>query len=388
MHIPYYRYLFLLLLMLVVVLPAHASYEVGNFSQGELDQLVAPIALYPDPLLAQLLPASTFTDQIQEAADYRNGRIDDQDWDISVRSIAHYPSVLSMMSTKIDWTTALGQAYIDQPDDIMDAIQRERQKAYDYGYLRSTSRQEVIVESGGYIRIEPADASYIYVPRYDPDVVFVRRARTSESTQNLISFGLGLLIGSWLNRDVDWDNHRVFYHGWNGEGWIGRSRSHVTINNIYVNNTYVNQPIRLNRTVTTRDITPYRNDLRKNTGKFSPPTKTILEPQHTYVPITPTSHGRVTSDNSTVFTSNVGKGPVVPKTKSTVTRGRNNRTTKSTGNTFKSTGGTANSNSSYKKGGSQNTTTVKSTSGRKTNGKGKTTTDKNGKDTGKNNQGN
>jgi hypothetical protein len=273
MHTSYYKCLLVLLLLpLLVPLPAQADY----YGRSELDQLVAPIALYPDPLLAQLLPASTFVDQIQDADSYvgTNGYryVDDQDWDISVRALCHYPSVLDMMSQRVDWTTALGQAYIDQPDDVMDAIQRERHRAYDYGWLRSTSRIEVIVESGGFIRIDPADPSYIYVPTYDPDVVFVRRARHDELRNNILSFGLGFLIGSWLNRDTDWDHHRVFYHGWNGGGWVGRSRSHVTINRIYVNNTYVNQPVRVNRSVTTRDITPYRTRLKSNVGTLKPPT--------------------------------------------------------------------------------------------------------------------
>lgn len=389
MRIPYSRYLFLILLLpLMAAVPARADYQGGSYSQGELDELVGPIALYPDPLLAQVLPASTFVDEIQAAADYTNGgyyrSVDDRDWDISVRSLAHYPSVLRMMSTRIDWTTALGQAYIDQPDDVMDAIQRERQRALDYGYLRSTSQCSVVVESGGFIRIDPANAQYIYVPTYDPDIVFVRRPRNNEFSRNLVSFGLGLLIGSWLDRDTDWGHHRVYYHGWNsGGGWVARSRPHITINNIYVNNTFVNQPIRVNRTVTTRDITPYRTELKRNVGHLNPPI-TTARPQPTVVRTPQPQRGHVAGQTWT-NRGNTGSGTPTP-TPTSAGSGRNNPTNS---RTQRSTGTTR----SYQRGGSQTSPTVqsdrtpKSTSNAKDTGRQKSS-DKRGKNADKSKNGN
>ena len=97
------------------------------FSADQLDNLLAPIALYPDPLLAQVLPASTFVDQIDKASRWLRANndpnsIDEAPWDVSVKAVAHYPAVLYMMADKIDWTTSLGQAYVNQSTDVMSSI--------------------------------------------------------------------------------------------------------------------------------------------------------------------------------------------------------------------------------------------------------------------------
>jgi Protein of unknown function (DUF3300) len=240
--------------------PAAAQEWDVQFSPEQLENLVAPIALYPDPLLAQVLLAATFPDQIDAAA--REVRaygtsynIDLSPWDVSVKAVAHYPTVLSMMADKLDWTTTLGQAYVTQPADLMDAVQRLRHQARSYGHLVTTSQQQ-IVESDGYIYIYPAQAEYIYVPTYDPAVVYVRSPWVIAAP--IIAFGVGLLIGAWLNHDCDWHHHNVYYHGWGGYGygpgpvWVGRSRSHIRINNVYVNNTYNN--VVINRTVINRNV--------------------------------------------------------------------------------------------------------------------------------------
>ena len=142
------------------------------FTAEELDDLLAPIALYPDPLLAQILPAATFIDQIDLAARYmgqygKSALIDDQQWDVSVKAVAHYPDVLFMMDQKYDWTVSLGQAYASQPQDVMDAIQRLRAEAEAEGNLVSTAEQQV-VDEGGVISIVPAEPDVVYVPQYDP----------------------------------------------------------------------------------------------------------------------------------------------------------------------------------------------------------------------------
>jgi hypothetical protein len=214
------------------------------FSSDQLENLVAPIALYPDPLLAQVLLAATFPDQIDEAARtvraYGSGyAIDSARWDVSVKAVAHYPTVLSMMADKIDWTTSLGQAYVNQSSDVMDAVQRLRRRARSGGYLVNSPQQE-IVDTDGYLYIYPEQPEYIYVPVYDPGYVFLDHPGFHVGPA--IWFGTGFLIGAWLNHDCDWGHHRVYYHGWAGGGpvWIARSRSHIHINNIYVNNIYRN----------------------------------------------------------------------------------------------------------------------------------------------------
>jgi hypothetical protein len=230
----------------------------AEFSPDQLDNLLAPIALYPDPLLAQVLPAATFVDQVDEAARwmraYNNtNAIDDQPWDVSVKAVAHYPSVLYMMSDQIDWTTSLGQAYVYQSTDVMTSIQRLRALAYSAGNLVSNQQQQVIVD-GNYIRIDPFQPQFIYVPTYDPNVVYVRRSSLFGilNPASIISFGTGLAIGAWLNSDYDWAGHRIYYHGWQGGGWIARSRPNIHITNVYVNNNYRN--IQINRNVVSQKV--------------------------------------------------------------------------------------------------------------------------------------
>ncbi len=225
----------------------YSQYE--TFSPDQLDNLLAPIALYPDPLLAQVLVAATFPDQIDDAArfvraDPNPGDVDGQWWDVSVKAVAHYPTVVAMMADKLDWTTALGQAYAYQSTDVMASIQRLRAQAQRAGNLYSTSEIQV-VDSGGEIELWPAQPQYLYVPQYDPAVVFFARAP--------LYFGARFFIGAWLNFDFDWGQHRVFYHGWEGDrGWIGRSRQYIRPNPIYVNNTY--RTIVINRRVLDRRV--------------------------------------------------------------------------------------------------------------------------------------
>jgi Protein of unknown function (DUF3300) len=237
---------------------AQESSSSELFSPEQLDNLLAPIALYPDPLLAQVLPAATFVDQIDEASRwmraYKNiNAIDDQPWDVSVKAVAHYPSVLYMMSDQIDWTTSLGQAYVYQSTDVMTSIQRLRALAYSAGNLVSNQQQQVIVD-GNYIRIDPFQPQLIYVPTYDPNIVYAQRSSYfgGPSPANLISFGVGFAIGAWLNCDYDWPGHRIYYHGWQGGGWVARSRPNVRITNVYVNDNY--RHIQVNRNVGRQNV--------------------------------------------------------------------------------------------------------------------------------------
>lgn len=236
----------------------------AQFSMEELEDLVAPIALYPDPLIAQILPAATFIDQIDEAARYiseygRYARIDRQNWDVSVKAVAHYPDVLRMMDQKYDWTVALGQAFINQNEDLMYAIQLLRQDARDAGNLVSTRQQQVVVDDG-YISIFPAEPEVIYVPTYDPQVVYVERPSPGFG---LITFGIGFTIGAWLNRDCDWHERKVYYHGWRGRPWIERARPHVQIrNNTYINTS--NRVININRNVMRHDNQHFREQMRRD----------------------------------------------------------------------------------------------------------------------------
>jgi hypothetical protein len=240
------------------------------YDADQLDNLLAPVALYPDPLLAQFLPASTYVEEVEAASRFLRAsksnanRIDTQEWDVSVRSLAHYPDVIYKMGDQLDWTTAIGQAYAEQPDDVLDSIQRLRQLAQEAGNLESTPQQEVAREDN-YIRIDPVQPQVIYVPTYNPDVVYVRRGPSVGTViaASVISFGVGWAIGAWLNNDCDWRRRRIFYHGWGpgwGVGWIRRSRPRININiNFYVNRRYTT--ININRRVLNRRV--HYNNVRK-----------------------------------------------------------------------------------------------------------------------------
>ncbi|MGC1907364.1 MAG: DUF3300 domain-containing protein, partial [Candidatus Acidiferrum sp.] len=245
-----------------------------NFSPEQLDNLLSPIALYPDPLLAQVFVAATFPDQVEEAARYVRGNgqngVDDQNWDVSVKAVAHYPTVIEMMADKIDWTTSLGQAYVNQSTDVSSSVQRLRHMARNAGNLQTTPQQEVLVNND-YIAIDPVQPQYIYVPVYDPAICYYRRPYWGPA----ITFGVGFPIGSWLNLDFRWGYGGgyggVFYTGWhpwggwNG-GWLARSRPVVRVNNYYINNRYTNITINhtvINRTVNVTNINRY-NSIHRN----------------------------------------------------------------------------------------------------------------------------
>jgi hypothetical protein len=212
------------------------TYSV-SFTDQELDDLLAPIALYPDPLLAQMLPASTYPQEILDTHAWldRGGNIsyiDDQNWDESVKAIARYPDVLKMMADNMDWTANLGDAFLNQPEDVTRSIQRLRRQARDMGNLVSNNEQVVNIEEGN-IQIIPSQPQYIYVPVYDPVVVYVRRP--VYGIPPFIIFGPPLILGGWMIMDFDWGHRQVIYHGWNRPGWVNHARPHVHVNNVYIN---------------------------------------------------------------------------------------------------------------------------------------------------------
>ena len=144
--------------------------EVQLRSGAELDQLLGPIALYPDPLMAQILPAATLPSEIVLADRYVNGGgdpnfIDQQPWDPSVKALARYPTILKWMDDNLAWTTALGQAFLYQQQDVMASIQRLRAQAQALGNLQTTPQENVIIDNG-IIEIVPANPQVIYVPVY------------------------------------------------------------------------------------------------------------------------------------------------------------------------------------------------------------------------------
>ena len=186
-----------------------------------------------------------------------------------------------MLDNKYDWTISLGQAYFNQPGDVMDAIQRLRTKALQEGNLVSTPQQGVIV-TNGLIQIVPAAPQVIYVPQYDPLIVYTDPA----PAYGFITFGVGFSIGAWLNRDCDWRHQTIFYHGWRGEGWASRARKYISPQlGTYSNSR--NMAININRNVLQHDTARYREDLhsnveqrRENRAPASVSTRHETLPQH------------------------------------------------------------------------------------------------------------
>jgi hypothetical protein len=208
-----------------------------KFSGQELDELLAPIALYPDPLLAVMLPASTYPEEIDDADAWlkKGGTvsgINGQNWDESVKAIAYYPDILDMMAGDLDWTADLGDAFLNQPEDVTRSIQRLRWQARDIGNLESNNNQQVIID-GENIAIIPAQPDYMYAPQYDVSVVY--EESWGQGSPPFITYGFGLAIGGWLCMDFDWRNRHVIYHGWNRPGWVNHARPYIHVPNVYIN---------------------------------------------------------------------------------------------------------------------------------------------------------
>jgi hypothetical protein len=211
------------------------------YRPDELERLVSRIALYPDPLLAQVLAAATFPEQIPDATRYadqhhyltgdalaRSISEDRLPWDPSVQALIPFPRVLDMMASDPGWTNQLGNAFMAQREDVMEAVQRMRRRARDYGYLRSGG-QIVVGGSGPYIEILPANPAFMVVPYYDPLVVYAR-PRPGFFVGGAINFGFGVGIGAafrpwgWGGNRVVWNNHTVIVNNnnWN-RTWVNRT---------------------------------------------------------------------------------------------------------------------------------------------------------------------
>jgi hypothetical protein len=192
----------------------------------QLDNLVERIALYPDPLLAQVLTGSTYWNEITDAATWANQHSylradelsramyeDNLPFDPSVLALIPFPSVLDMMARDPGWTQALGNAVLSQRPDVMDAVQRMREKAMDDGYLQSNAQDRVVVAGPGDIEILPVNPGYVYVPYYNPAVVFVA-PRPGFFAGVGITFGPGIFVGAfapfgWSGPALGWRTHEI-----------------------------------------------------------------------------------------------------------------------------------------------------------------------------------
>ena len=227
--------------------------QSAKIPPDQLDSLVAPLALYPDPLLAQTLAASTYPLEMIQLQQWlaRNPGLKDkaladavakQPWDPSIQAMAALPDVVKRLADDIQWTTDLGNAFLAQQSDVMDAVQRMRKKAQDTGNLKSSEQQKVetkVIESKSVIVVEQANPQVVYVPSYDPVVVYGPPVYPYPpiyyppagyyAAGMAISFGLGIAMGAAWGGGWGW-----------GAGWGGNNNININNNNNFVRNSNIN----------------------------------------------------------------------------------------------------------------------------------------------------
>lgn len=305
-----------------------ASASAELFPAEQLEQLVAPIALYPDALIAQILMASTYPlDVVQanrwlgEHEDLKETALDDavrkESWDDSVKALVFFPSVLEFMSDNLDWTQDLGDAVLAQQGEVTDTIQRLRAEADQAGTLASTEQQRV-EKAGETIIIQPAQPEVVYVPTYDPVKVYGDTSPPATayypnayadasasyeagyaagqsadagsggvSSDSLIGFGVGALAGGLLTAAIMWDddddwNDRLYYGGrgyygapsywgqpnyWNNNGW--RQPANINVDrtrNMDIDRTVERGDINVNRGIVGNDVTKWEHNPERRGG--------------------------------------------------------------------------------------------------------------------------
>ena len=228
--------------------PPGPQKEYAPLSPEELDGLVAPIALYPDALVAQILGAATFPYEVVDAVVWMKQNsslkgetlakaVDQESWDPSVKALTQFPSVLDDLAKNLAWTSALGEASATQQQDVMAAVQRMRAKAYEAGNLKSGPEIKVVQETPQTIVIQPANPQIVYVPAYNPTVVYGAPvvvpgySSADVAAAAVISFGVGIAVGAMISGGCC---------GWGWGYWGTNWHSHTIIYNrtIYVGNSY------------------------------------------------------------------------------------------------------------------------------------------------------
>jgi hypothetical protein len=230
--------------------PAAAPEQAAvKIPADQLDSLVAPIALYPDALLSQTLVASTYPLEVVQLKQWLDQHKDlkgkaladaalKQDWDPSIQALAGLPDLVKQLADNIKWTTDLGNAFLAQQSDVMDAVQRMRKKAEDAGNLKSSEQQKVetkVVENKQVVIIEQASPEVVYVPSYSPTVVYGAPVYPYPpiaypppgyyAAGMAISFGVGVAMGAFWSGGAGW-----------GCGWGGNNNVYINHNNNFVNN--------------------------------------------------------------------------------------------------------------------------------------------------------
>jgi len=219
------------------------SGQGAPLSAEELQQLVAPIALYPDALVAQILGAATFPDEVASANSWLQQNkslsgtalmqaVNAQPWDPSVKALTQFPSVLDNLAKNLSWTSALGEAYHTQSADVMSAVQVLRAKAQAAGNLKSGSQITVVQQSPDVIVIQPTNPQVVYVPQYNPTIVYGVPVQTpgystaAVVTTGLLAFGAGIAIGAAMSNSCCGWGYSYWNCNWHGGAVVYRSTTY------------------------------------------------------------------------------------------------------------------------------------------------------------------
>jgi hypothetical protein len=283
-----------------------ATYAAPTADQ--LYQLVAPVALFPDKLLAQVLAASTYPDQVADASTWLQQNsgakgaqltqaVDQQSWDVSVKGLTQFPDVMQQMAGNLSWTSALGDAYYNAPQNVMNAVQVMRQRAYQAGNLKSSPQQNVNVETAApaaepapassgeeqrvtvvqsppqVIVIEPSQPDVVYVPSYNPTYVYGAPVPVYPGystgamvTTGLISFGVGMMMGAAMSGGCCGWGWNSWGCGWNNSSVSYNNNVYVSNSNTFANRTNINGGNRYNGGNRNQVNPNARNDLGNRGG--------------------------------------------------------------------------------------------------------------------------
>jgi hypothetical protein len=256
---------------------AQSGQQSGNLSMPQLQSLVSPIALYPDSLLSQMLMASTYPLEVAEAANWQrnNARLSGtqlqdalkpQTWDNSVKSLVSFPEALSMLGNKLDWTQKLGDAYLAQPKDLMSAVQALRAKAKQAGNLKSNPQVQVSTDPEANIIIVPSNPQVIYVPTYNPMVVYGAWPYPAyppypayNPAWGFMAFGAGLAVGAALWSTPHWGSGSITV---NNNTFNNFNHSFNSVNNLA--SEHLGGSSNWNYNAAHRDGVPYSNSALNN----------------------------------------------------------------------------------------------------------------------------
>lgn len=250
--------------------PTPPPSSAAKRSAADLEKLVIPIALHPDPLIAIVLPAAVYPVEIVQAARFVKNtnnvpKIDEQSWDANVKAVAKFPELIAQMDADLAWTVELGQAFLDQPKELMDTIQALRAKAQKAGTLRTTPQQivtvtnivvvqtnitQVVTVTNQVVQVQPANPQVVYVPTYPPTAYYPPPSYVYDPVAPLVTFGVGMAVGAIIANNCDWHGGGIYVGGggmvvWGGGGYHGDVDVDVN-RNVNVNQN-INQNANVNR---------------------------------------------------------------------------------------------------------------------------------------------